>query len=45
MSLYDKLAKNETCLKIVRKLRTINVERNKKKRVKGKDLWAIKWVT
>lgn len=36
MSLYDKIAKNETCLKIVRNTRAKNIERNKKKRVKGK---------
>lgn len=36
MSLYDKLAKNETCLKIVRKARSVNIERNRKKRVRGK---------
>lgn len=36
MSLYDKLAKNETCLKIARKAKSMNNERNKRKRVKGK---------
>ena len=36
MSLYDKIAKNQTCVNMVRKAREIRKERNKKKRVKGK---------
>lgn len=35
MSLYDKIAKNQTCVNAVRKIRKINKERNRKKRVKG----------
>ena len=36
MSLYDKIAKNQTCVNFVRNVRKIRKERNKKKRVKGK---------
>jgi len=36
MSLYDKIAKNQTCVNMVRKARAMKKESNKKKRVKGK---------
>ena len=36
MSLYDMLAKSQTCVNIVRKVRAIRKEANKKRRVKGK---------
>lgn len=36
MSMYDKLAKNQTALNIVRDLRKRKKERNRKKRIKGK---------
>lgn len=35
MSLYDKIAKNQTCVNLVRKTREVRKERNKKRRVKG----------
>ena len=36
MSLYDKIAKNQTCVNMVRAVRAKRKEKNKKKRVKGK---------
>ena len=36
MSLYDMIAKNQTCVNLVRKTREIRKEYNKKRRVKGK---------
>ena len=36
MSLYDKIAKNQTAVNLVRKIRKIRKEANKKRRVKGK---------
>ena len=36
MSIYDRIAKNQTCVNIVRKIRKQKKEYNKKKRVKGK---------
>ena len=36
MSLYNKIAKNQKCVELVRKARAIKKEKDKKRRVKGK---------